>query len=246
MLKIDRLTFSYDESEVKAVDNLSLNVAPGEICALLGLNGAGKTTTIKLILGLLRADSGTISINGKHITSDSIDYKKSIGYVSDNHEIYDCLTGKEYLNFIADSYEVCNEVRNEKYDKLITAFSLKPYIQNPIRSYSHGMKQKISIIASLVNNPLLWILDEPMTGLDVESNYILKQLILEHAKSGNIVLFSTHILEICERLCNKIAIIDKGKLILEKNVDHVNSFKSESLEQIFLEATKNGQNIKAY
>lgn len=240
MLRVENISKAYFKDGVKAVDDLSFEVNQGEICALLGPNGAGKTTTIKLILGLLKADSGRILINDKEIHKDSINYKKCIGYVSDSHDIYDCLTGKEYLNFIADAYEVSTQVRNEKYNYLLEAFGLNHYVNNSIKSYSHGMKQKIAIIASLVHDPLLWILDEPMTGLDVEASHFLKQLIVNHAASGKVVLFSTHILEVCEKLCNKIVIVNKGKSILQKKIKDIDDLKNSTLEEVFLELIKNG------
>jgi ABC-2 type transport system ATP-binding protein len=223
---------------MKAVDNLSFEIKPGEICALLGPNGAGKTTTIKIILGILKPDSGVVRAYNKQIDKNYIDYKKCFGYVSDNHDIYDCLTGKEYLDFIADAYEVDEEVRNEKYNYLLDAFKLKPFVNNPIKSYSHGMKQKIVIIGSLINDPSVWILDEPMTGLDVESTHLLKQLIIKQAESGKIVLFSSHILEVCEKLCTKVIIINKGQNVLEKEMKDIGELKNSSLEDFFLEIVK--------
>ena len=174
MLEINDLCFSYGARSKKAVDELKLKVEPGNICALLGPNGAGKTTIIKLILGLLKADAGSVRIDGKDIYSDSVSYKASIGYVSDEQDIYNNLTGKEYLEFIADAYKVSTEERKVIYERLLNLFHMQNRLNEKMKNYSHGMKQKISIIASLVHTPDIWILDEPMTGLDVESNIILK------------------------------------------------------------------------
>lgn len=237
MLEINDLCFSYGARSKKAVDELKLKVEPGNICALLGPNGAGKTTIIKLILGLLKADAGSVRIDGKDIYSDSVSYKASIGYVSDEQDIYNNLTGKEYLEFIADAYKVSTEERKVIYERLLNLFHMQNRLNEKMKNYSHGMKQKISIIASLVHTPDIWILDEPMTGLDVESNIILKKLIKAHAKSGKAVLFSTHILEVCEKLCNDIVIIKDGKMIYHEKVTDPEVYRVQSLEQLFLEVT---------
>ncbi|GFI30071.1 ABC-type transporter ATP-binding protein EcsA [Lachnospiraceae bacterium] len=237
MLEIKQISFSYEKTRDRTVNNLNIKLNPGDICALLGPNGAGKTTTIKLILGLLKADEGTIEIKGVDIYENVLKFKSSIGYVSDNHEIYDNLTGIEYLNFIADAYGVSLKDRKNIYQELLPLFKMEKNVNNKIRSYSHGMKQKIAIIASLVHTPDLWILDEPMTGLDIESNFVLKNLIKAHAAKGKVVLFSTHILEVCERLCNKIIIIKNGRVIYQEYVHENEEYKIKNLEEIFLEMT---------
>lgn len=237
MLEIKQISFSYEKTRDRTVNNLNIKLNPGDICALLGPNGAGKTTTIKLILGLLKADEGTIEIKGVDIYENVLKFKSSIGYVSDNHEIYDNLTGIEYLNFIADAYGVSLKDRKNIYQELLPLFKMEKNVNNKIRSYSHGMKQKIAIIASLVHTPDLWILDEPMSGLDIESNFVLKNLIKAHAAKGKVVLFSTHILEVCERLCNKIIIIKNGRVIYQEYVHENEEYKIKNLEEIFLEMT---------
>lgn len=178
-----------------------------------------------------------MKLRGVDIYENVLKFKSSIGYVSDNHEIYDNLTGIEYLNFIADAYGVSLKDRKNIYQELLPLFKMEKNVNNKIRSYSHGMKQKIAIIASLVHTPDLWILDEPMTGLDIESNFVLKNLIKAHAAKGKVVLFSTHILEVCERLCNKIIIIKNGRVIYQEYVHENEEYKIKNLEEIFLEMT---------
>ena len=205
----------------------------GKIVGLLGKNGVGKTTTLKLILGLLPLEKGTICLGNYSLYLYPMRYKKQINYVSDSHDIYNNLTGKEYLNFIADMYEVSSETRGKIYTPLIEAFQVERYLNSPIKKLSHGTKQKITIIASLVNDPLLWVLDEPMTGLDVEAVQVLKDLIKSRAAYGKSVLFSSHILEICENLCDKIVIMQAGTL--QKTIELRDNPSYISLEDIYLE-----------
>ncbi|WP_010275429.1 ABC transporter ATP-binding protein [Paenibacillus senegalensis] len=239
MLKVNDVVFRYDRQAKPTIDHLSFEVAAGSICGLLGPNGAGKTTTIQLILGLLKAEQGAISIQGLSLADNPIVYKQRVGYVSDSHSIYDSLTGLEYLNFMADMYEVSAAQRAAVYDPFIEEFQVQAYLKRPIKSYSHGTRQKFSIMASLVHDPLLWILDEPMTGLDVEASYVLKKRMRAHQEKGHAVLFSSHILEICEQLCDTIAIIHQGQC------RHMAALKHEAgedgarpLEELYLEVVK--------
>lgn len=240
MLSIKNVSKSYARGKVKAVDDISLEVRPGEIFGFLGPNGAGKTTTIKMIAGVLPIDSGTITINGCDIEKDPINAKLSMGYVPDTHDIYDRLTGIEYLNFIADVYGVSREERKRSIEKYLDMFDMKQAAGQPIKSYSHGMKQKIIVAGALLHNPLLWILDEPMTGLDPKAAHLLKEEMNRHCEKGYTVFFSTHILEVAERLCHRIGIINKGKIIAVGTLDELRSSGDESLESIFLELTGEG------
>lgn len=238
MLKISNLTKTYAKNTFKAVDDLSLEVKPGEIFGFIGPNGAGKTTTIKCLCGIMPFEAGKIEIAGVNLSTDPLAAKRNIGYVSDSHVIYDKLTGREYVNFLADVYEVDAETRNKRVDKLLDLFKMRDNYGEQINTYSHGMKQKISIIGALIHDPKLWVLDEPMTGLDPASAYELKQLMREHCLAGNTVFFSTHVLEVAEKLCDRIAIISGGKLVLLGDMDEIKSRQNdESLEEIFLSVT---------
>lgn len=217
MIQINNVSKSYVKG-VKSVDDLTLEIKDGEIFGFLGPNGAGKTTTIKMITGILSPDEGDILVDGKSITKESIEAKKRFGFVPDNPDMFLRLKGIEYLNFIADVYEIPMEVRKERIEKLSKRFGIYKDLTSYIQSYSHGMRQKIIIISILLNNPKNWILDEPMTGLDPKSSFDLKQIMREHASSGNTVFFSTHILEVAERLCDRIGIINKGKLLFCRNI----------------------------
>ena len=245
MLKIFSVSKSYAKSTFKAVDNLSLHVKKGVIYGFIGPNGAGKTTTIKMLTGILPFEEGNIEINGFDIKRDPINAKKSIGFVPDNHIIYEKLTGREYINFMADIYKVDLAERKRRAEKYLEMFNLTKDVDSQISSYSHGMKQKICVIGALIHNPPLWVLDEPLTGLDPQSSFELKNLMREHTKQGNTVFFSTHVLEVAEKLCDRIGIINKGKLILEGTMDEIKAMggKDESLEQIFIKIT-NQQNVQ--
>lgn len=239
MINIKNLSKSYGGGKIKAVDNLSLEVRPGEIFGFIGPNGAGKTTTIKMIVGLLRPDKGSIKITNQDISKDPIEVKKNIGYVPDNPDVYERLTGMEYLNFMADIYDVSLDERKERIEKLLHMFKLEDAVYDLIKSYSHGMKQKIVLTGALLHNPSLWIMDEPMVGLDPKSSHLLKEYMKEHCEKGNTVFFSTHVLEVAEKLCHRIGIIDKGKLIAIGSMDELRqSNEFESLENIFLEMTE--------
>lgn len=240
MIEIKNISKSYNKGNIKAVDNLNLTVKKGEIFGFLGPNGAGKTTTIKMIVGLLNPDTGSITINGFDNSQKPIEAKKHIGYVPDNPDLYDRLTGTEYLNFMADVYQVPADVRKERVAHYLEMFGLNDAATDLIKSYSHGMKQKIALTGALIHNPEVWILDEPMVGLDPKSAHLLKGQMREHCDRGNTVFFSTHILEVAEKLCDRIGIIHKGKLIAIGTMDELRQGeKKESLENIFLELTEN-------
>lgn len=232
MLEVSGLSFHY-QSHVPVLTDLTFSVSDGEIIGLLGKNGVGKTTTLKLILGLLPLEKGSICLGNYSLYRHPMQYRKQINYVSDSHDIYNNLTGKEYLNFIADMYEVPFETRGKIYTPLIEAFQIEKYLNSPIKKLSHGTKQKIAIIASLVNDPLIWVLDEPMTGLDVEAVQVLKELIKSRAAYGKSVLFSSHILEICENMCDKIVIMQAGTI--KKTIELRDNPSYIPLEDIYLE-----------
>ncbi|MGE6537707.1 ABC transporter ATP-binding protein [Bacillus luti] len=240
MIEITNVSKSYNGSNY-AVKDLSLSVPSGEIFGFLGPNGAGKSTTIKMITGIHGVDKGTITINGKDIMKEPMEAKRTFGYVPDSPDMFLRLKGIEYLNFMADMYEVPKEVRQERIESLAKKFDLYNALSDQIQSYSHGMRQKIVIIGVLVHEPDVWILDEPLTGLDPKSAYILKEMMREHADKGKIVFFSTHVLEVAEKICDRVAIINKGNLQFKGNLDEMRDhFKSnESLEKMFLEMTGN-------
>ncbi|PGO26221.1 ABC transporter [Bacillus cereus] len=240
MIEITNVSKSYNGSTY-AVKDLSLSVPSGEIFGFLGPNGAGKSTTIKMITGIHGVDKGTITINGKNIMEEPMEAKKTFGYVPDSPDMFLRLKGIEYLNFMADMYEVPKEVRQERIESLAKKFDLYNALSDQIQSYSHGMRQKIVIIGVLIHEPDVWILDEPLTGLDPKSAYILKEMMRAHADKGKIVFFSTHVLEVAEKICDRVAIINKGNLQFKGNLnemrDHFES--NESLEKMFLEMTGN-------
>lgn len=239
MINIKGVSKSYNKSGIKAVDNLNLHVRPGEIFGFLGPNGAGKTTTIKMIVGLLNPDEGSITIKGFDNQKQPIEAKRNIGYIPDNPEVYDRITGIEYLNFMGDVYQVPPDIRKERIRYFLEMFGLTDAASDLIKSYSHGMKQKIIIAGALLHDPALWVLDEPMVGLDPKSSHLLKELMRKHCEKGNTVFFSTHILEVAEKLCDRIGIIHKGKLIAIGTMEELRKGDNiESLENIFLELTE--------
>ena len=240
MLTIEDVSKSYQKGKVKAVDGLSLDVLPGEIFGFLGPNGSGKTTTIKMIVGLLRQDAGRISVRGMDTLADPLGVKKIVGYVPDNPDLYDKLTGLEYLNFIADVYGVDNATRRQRILRMLEMFELQHAVGDLIGSFSHGMKQKLALTAALLHDPALLILDEPMVGLDPRSAHLFKELMNEHCKRGNTVFFSTHILDVAERLCHRVGIIKQGHLIASGTMDELRKDAAETrtLESIFLELTE--------
>ncbi len=234
MLKISNLSKSYANGKVYAVKNLNLSLKKGEIFGFLGPNGAGKSTTIKCMVGILPFSEGKIEIGGVDISKKPLQAKSLIGYVPDNHAVFERLTGREYVNHIANLYNVKIEDVEERTNKYLKMFNLEKAFDNQIKSYSHGMKQKITVIASLVHSPKLWVLDEPITGLDPHSAYQLKQAMKQHAEEGNTVLFSSHVLDIVENLCDRVCIINQGQL---KGVYDLKELKqnNQSLEQLFLQ-----------
>ena len=238
MIEIKEVSKSYDGKK-KAVDHLSLTIQNGEIFGFLGPNGAGKSTTIHMITGILAADAGQILIDGYDIQKDLIPRRKQFGYVPDNPDVFLTLKGIEYLNFIADIYDVEN--RKEKIRELAERFEIYDVLNNQISSYSHGMRQKIMICAALLHDPSNWILDEPMTGLDPKSAFQLKEMMRAHADSNKAVFFSTHVLEVAEKLCDRVGIINNGKLIAIGTIDEIKAHfeNNASLEELFLEITQN-------
>lgn len=239
MITIENVSKTYNKGAVKAVDNLNLIVKKGEIFGFLGPNGAGKTTTIKMIVGLLNPDEGRVSIDGVDNRQNTLEAKRSIGYVPDNPNLYDRLTGTEYLNFMADVYQVSPDERKQRIAHYLDMFELQDAAADLIKSYSHGMKQKIALTGALVHNPSVWILDEPMVGLDPKSAHLLKEQMREHCDRGNTVFFSTHIMEVAEKLCDRIGIIHRGRLIAIGTLDELRQGDNrDSLENIFLELTE--------
>lgn len=240
MIEINNISKEYKKNK-KVINNLSMKINNGEIFGFLGPNGAGKTTTIKMITGILDVDEGDILIDNYSIKSRPVEAKKNIGLVLDNPDVFLKLKGIEYLNFVADVYDVSEKQRISVIKNLSEIFELKDVLNNKIQSYSHGMKQKLAIISSLLNNPKNWILDEPMTGLDPKSFFELKNLMREHAQNGNAVFFSTHILDVAEKLCDRVAIIDKGKLLFIGTYQEMKDELEEnkSLEELFMEITNN-------
>lgn len=240
MIELINVTKSYN-GKTKAVDNLNLTIPDGEIFGFLGPNGAGKTTTIKMITGIIKLGNGKISINGIDIKEDPIKAKKQFGFVPDNPDMFLRLKGIEYLNFMADIYDVGSEERIDVIKMLSERFEMQKALNDQIQSYSHGMRQKIVLMGALVHNPSVWILDEPMTGLDPKSSYVLKEMMREHAGKGNTVFFSTHVLEVAEKICDRFAIINKGNVLFCGTFEELKEqFKEDkSLENIFLEMTEN-------
>lgn len=238
MLKIINFTKSY-KGDKKAVDDLSLEINSGDIFGFIGHNGAGKTTTIRAIAGVLDFEGGDIIIDGKSIRKDPVACKKIMAYIPDNPDLYEHLTGIGYLNFIGDMYEVNKFDRETLIEKYADAFEITSNLGDAISSYSHGMKQKLAIIAALIHRPRLLILDEPFVGLDPKASYTLKTIMTEFCSSGSAIFFSTHVLEVAEKLCNKIAIIKNGKLVACGPIDEVKG--NLSLEDVFMELIDQGQ-----
>ena len=231
MLKIEHLTKCYGEK--KAVDALNLHIRPGEIYGFIGHNGAGKTTTLKSVVGILQFDEGEILINGKSVKTDPIACKREMAYIPDNPDLYDYMTGIKYLNFIADIFGVSAGERQERIRKYSELFELTNDLAQPIAAYSHGMKQKLAIIAAWLHRPKLIIMDEPFVGLDPKASHLLKGMMREVCDEGGAIFFSTHVLEVAEKLCDKVAIIKGGKLIRCGTMEEVKG--DDSLEEVFLE-----------
>ena len=231
MLNIENLSKSYGEK--KAVIDLSIHIAPGEIYGFIGHNGAGKTTTLKACAGILQFDKGEIFVDGVSMKKDPIGCKKKMAYIPDNPELYDFMTGLQYLDFIADIYGVTIEERKERIHKYASAFEIEKDLPALISSYSHGMKQKLAIISAWIHNPKLIMMDEPFVGLDPKAAKLLKDMMREVCDNGGAIFFSTHVLDVDEKLCNKVAIIKKGELIRSGTMEEVKG--DESLEDVFLE-----------
>jgi ABC-2 type transport system ATP-binding protein len=241
MIELIHVSKSYNKGKVRAVDDMTLTVRPGEIFGFLGPNGAGKTTTIKMIVGLLRPDAGRVVVEGHDVEKEPLAAKQVTTYVPDFPAVYERLTGLEYLNFIGDVYGVPKEDRIARIDKWLEIFEIAPAVGNPIQSYSHGMKQKIVLTAALLPAPRVMVLDEPLVGLDPRAAHQLKEMFREHCDAGGTLFFSTHVMEVAEKLCDRIGIIHRGKLVacgtMEelKKIDRTEA--GQSLEEIFLELT---------
>ena len=238
ILEIKNLTKRYGKTKL-AVDDLSLDVCAGDIYGFIGQNGAGKTTTLRAVTGILDFDAGEISIDGHSVKKDPVFFKSIIAYIPDNPDLYEYLTGTQYLNFIADMFGVEKTVRRERIEKYADMFRIKDDLGSLIGSYSHGMKQKIAIISALIHTPKLMVLDEPFVGLDPEAAFKLKQVFREMCDAGSAIFFSTHVLDVAEKLCNKIAIIKAGKLVACGDIDSVRG--DESLESVFMEVLENNE-----
>ncbi len=244
LLRLEGVSKTYRGATKPAVDNLSLEVRAGEIFGFLGPNGAGKTTTIKMVVGLLRPDRGTIVANGHDVAVDPVAAKADTGYVPDNPDLYDRLTGIEYLNLVADVFGVPQAERKRRIGELLGMFELGPAVGDIIQSYSHGMKQKLALTGALLHDPAVFILDEPMVGLDPRASRLFKDMMRSHCEKGHTVFFSTHILEVAERLCDRVGIINRGRLIACGTVEELRERRKqadETLEDIFLELTEPGE-----
>ena len=231
MLNIEHLTKTYGEK--KAVDDLNLHIRPGEIYGFIGHNGAGKTTTLKSVAGILQFDAGEIYIGGDSVREKPLECKRKIAYIPDNPDLYEYMTGIRYLNFIADVFAVPAAARKERIAKYAATFELTDDLAQPVSSYSHGMKQKLAIISAFLHEPKLIIMDEPFVGLDPTASHLLKELMHEHCQRGGAIFFSTHVLEVAEKLCDRVAIIRRGRLIASGTMDEVKG--DQSLEAVFLE-----------
>ena len=231
MLKIEHLTKTYGEK--RAVDDLSLHIQPGEIYGFIGHNGAGKTTTLKACCGILQFDNGDITIDGISVKDDPVDCKRKLAYIPDNPDLYEFMTGIQYLNFISDIFAVGSADRKYRIRHYADVFELTADLAQPISAYSHGMKQKLAIISALVHEPKLIIMDEPFVGLDPKASHLLKSIMRDLCDNGSAIFFSTHVLEVAEKLCDKVAIIKSGKLIRSGTMEEVKG--DTSLEEVFLE-----------
>jgi len=231
MLEITNLTKIYGDK--KAVDGLTLHIKPGELYGFIGHNGAGKTTTLKSVAGILRFEEGDIRVNGISVRENPLECKKNIAYIPDNPDLYDYMSGIQFLNFIGDVFAVPADVREERIRKYADLFGLRFDLAQPISAFSHGMKQKLAIISAWMHEPKLIIMDEPFVGLDPKASHTLKEMMRETCDAGNAIFFSTHVLEVAEKLCDRIAIIKEGKLIREGTMEEVKG--DESLEEVFLE-----------
>lgn len=235
MLTIKNFSKTYKGGK-KAVDNISIHVEPGDIYGFIGHNGAGKSTTIKAVVGVLDFDEGDIYINGHSVKTEPMECKKVTAYIPDNPDIYEFLTGIQYLNFVADIFGVDQKTREQRISKYGDMFEITPALGDLISSYSHGMKQKVAIISALLHQPKLLVLDEPFVGLDPKAALDLKQIMKQLCESGSAIFFSTHVLEVAQKLCNKIAIIKEGHLVAAGNMEDM--IKNQSLEDVFMEVVE--------
>ena len=241
MIDLQEVTKTYAKNQVKALDHLTLHINAGELFGFIGPNGAGKTTAIKLMTGILRPDSGEVTIAGHPMAQSRLDAQRCIGFVPDGNDLYDRLTGMEYLNFMADIYQVSAAQRKAHIEKYLDLFSLEDAVHQQIRSYSRGMKQKLVVIGALIHQPPVWILDEPMSGLDPRAAHLLKEEMKRHCAAGNTVFFSTHVLEVAEKLCTRIGVIAHGSLKALGTMEELRSGEvGASLEELFLELTDDG------
>ncbi|MBR3552758.1 MAG: ABC transporter ATP-binding protein [Clostridia bacterium] len=231
MLNIEHLTKTYGET--RAVDDLSLRIRPGEIFGFIGHNGAGKSTTLKCAVGILKFDAGEITIDGDSIKAAPVRCKQKLAYIPDNPDLYDFMSGSKYLNFIADIFAIPADVRLERIHKYAAAFEMMSALSQPISAYSHGMKQKLAVISAWLHDPKLIVMDEPFVGLDPKASHLLKEMMRTHCDNGGAIFFSTHVLEVAEKLCDKVAIIKQGKLIKVGTMEEVKG--DDSLEEVFLE-----------
>ncbi|MBQ5970336.1 MAG: ABC transporter ATP-binding protein [Clostridia bacterium] len=231
MLNIEHLTKTYGET--RAVDDLSLRIRPGEIFGFIGHNGAGKSTTLKCAVGILKFDAGEITIDSDSIKAAPVRCKQKLAYIPDNPDLYDFMSGSKYLNFIADIFAIPADVRLERIHKYAAAFEMMSALSQPISAYSHGMKQKLAVISAWLHDPKLIVMDEPFVGLDPKASHLLKEMMRTHCDNGGAIFFSTHVLEVAEKLCDKVAIIKQGKLIKVGTMEEVKG--DDSLEEVFLE-----------
>ena len=231
MLKIEHLTKTFGEKT--AVDDLSLHIQPGEIYGFIGHNGAGKTTTLRAVAGIMSFDAGEIYIDGKSVRTQPVECKRDLAYIPDNPDLYEFMSGIKYLNFVADIFGIDAEVRQERIRKYADLFELTDDLAQAIAAYSHGMKQKLAVISALIHNPKLIVMDEPFVGLDPKASHLLKEMMREHCDAGGAIFFSTHVLEVAEKLCDKVAIIKQGRLIKAGTMEEVKG--DDSLEEVFLE-----------
>lgn len=236
MIELKDITKVYG-GKVKALDNISLSVPGGCIYGFLGPNGAGKTTAIKLITGIIKPDRGSVKVDGEEAMS--IESKKNIGFVPDDPNVFLRLKGIEYLGFMADIYDVSTSERETRIKEFAQRFDMEKALSDKIQSYSHGMRQKIVIMGALIHQPKVWILDEPMTGLDPKSSFELKKMMAEHSEKGNTVFFSTHVLDVAEKVCDKLAVVNEGTILFSGNMEDLKKSSSVSLEKMFLEMTEN-------
>ncbi len=231
MLNIEHLSKSFGEK--KAVDDLSLHILPGEIFGFIGHNGAGKSTTLRCAVGILQFDAGSVLINGTSLAEDPVKCKRELAYIPDNPDLYDFMSGIKYLNFIGDVFAIPAGVRQERIRKYAGIFELTEDLAQPISAYSHGMKQKLALISAWLHEPKLILMDEPFVGLDPKASHLLKEMMREHCDAGGAIFFSTHVLEVAEKLCDKVAIIKQGRLVKAGTMEEVKG--DDSLEEVFLE-----------